>query len=277
MARQRTTTKSGVVYDDGQVSVQHGTAANVDLPDESAACIVTSPPYNVGVDYDGCDDQMTWSKYRKLADATCTEMYRLLMPGGRAWVNVTPFVPKTPTAQTTPRTKKRVHLSGLWADALTAAGFDMWDTVAWVSQRGNGTAWGSWESPSSPNLRGDHEIILVAYKTQWYRSAPVDYAKWRDPLGGWPDLCQNVWRITPARRDTSHPAPFPAELARRAIRLSTWPDELVVDPFCGTGTTLAAARELGRRAHGVDLSKNYCLLAATHLQQRSATPTEKAV
>ena len=89
---------------------------------------------------------------------------------------------------------------------------------------------------------------------------------WRDTVGAWPSLCSTVWNLTPARR-AGHPAPFPVELARRAIRLSTWPDEIVFDPFAGSGSTLLAARQLGRRAIGVERSERYCELAADRLAQ----------
>jgi DNA modification methylase len=269
MPQQRARQKTSLLYDDGLISIQHGTATQLALPDSSVACVVTSPPYNVGLEYDKTDDLLTWAKYRKLAQGTCAEMFRVMMPGARIWINVVPFVPKVPTDRTTPKTKKRVHLAGIWEQALLDAGFEMWDTVTWISQRGNGTAWGSWESPANPNLRGDHEVILVGYKSHWYRNAPQGFSGWRDRIGGWPELCSNVWRIKPAQRTDDHPAPFPAEIARRAIRLSTWPGELVVDPFCGTGASLVAAHELGRRAHGVDLSKKYCLLTANNFMPKA--------
>jgi DNA modification methylase len=84
--------------------------------------------------------------------------------------------------------------------------------------------------------------------------------------GGWPALCSTVWNLTPARRG-GHPAPFPVELARRAVRLSTWPGEVALDPFAGSGTTLLAARQLGRRAIGVEASERYCALAVDRLAQ----------
>jgi site-specific DNA-methyltransferase (adenine-specific) len=93
-------------------------------------------------------------------------------------------------------------------------------------------------------------------------------AAWRDGLGDWPGLCSTVWHVTPATRTSGgHPAPFPVELARRCIRLSTWPAEVVFDPFAGSGTTLVAARELGRRAIGVEASEAYCALAVDRLAQ----------
>jgi DNA modification methylase len=75
-----------------------------------------------------------------------------------------------------------------------------------------------------------------------------------------------VWRIRPARRN-GHPVPFPVELACRVIRLSTWPRETVLDPFAGSGTTLEAARRLGRRAIGIEVSERYCELTAQRLAQ----------
>jgi DNA modification methylase len=106
----------------------------------------------------------------------------------------------------------------------------------------------------------------VACKGGWERTPPPGYSGWRDGVGGWPALCSTVWNLTPAHRQ-GHPAPFPVELARRCIRLSTWPGEVVFDPFAGSGTTLLAARQLGRRAIGVEASERYCELAARRLAQ----------
>jgi DNA methylase len=94
--------------------------------------------------------------------------------------------------------------------------------------------------------------------------------RWLDSVGGWPGLCSTVWNLTPAARTPhGHPAPFPVELARRCIRLSAWPGETVLDPFAGTGTTLLAARQLGRRAIGVEVSEAYCFEIVDRLAQRT--------
>jgi site-specific DNA-methyltransferase (adenine-specific) len=158
-------------------------------------------------------------------------------------------------------------LAHRWASALETAGLNLVDQVAWCSPRGAGTAWGSWESPAAPNLRGDWESVLVATAGGWERRAPVDMEDWRDGVGGWPALCSTVWNLRPAHRSGGHPAPFPLELARRCVRLSTWPGEVVFDPFAGTGTTLLAARQLGRRAVGIEASERYCELAVARLAQ----------
>jgi site-specific DNA-methyltransferase (adenine-specific) len=159
-------------------------------------------------------------------------------------------------------------LAQRWATTLAAAGVEPVDQIAWCSVRGAGTAWGSWESPGAPNLRGDWESVLVAAKGGWERVAPAGWEDWRDTVGGWAGLCSTVWQLAPASRE-GHPAPFPVELARRCVRLATWPGEVVLDPFAGSGTTLVAARQLGRRAIGIEPSERYCQLAVARLAQGS--------
>jgi DNA modification methylase len=239
--------------------------------DGLAAAVVTSPPYNVGVDYHGADDTLPWPEYWSLADSAAGLVYRALVPGGRAWVNTAVSVPAPSIIGTTSGSgKARVMLAHRWATALEAAGLGLVDQVAWCSARGAGTAWGSWSSPAAPNLRGDYEAITVACRGGWERAAPSGFEDWRDAVGGWPGLCSTVWNLAPASRTPSgHPAPFPIELARRCIRLSTWPGEVVLDPFAGTGTTLLAARQLGRRAIGIEVSEAYCLSIVDRLAQRS--------
>jgi hypothetical protein len=260
-------------YDDGQVTIYCADVRSVDLS-EVAACVVTSPPYNVGLDYDSHTDWMPWREYRVLADDTAGLIARALVPGGRAWVNTAVSVPVTPMVggHHSGRTgKARVLLGHLWASALAADRLELVDQVAWSSLRGSGTAWGSWQSPASPNLRGDYEVITVACRDGWERRAPDGCEGWRDTIGGWPELCSTVWQVAPVsgleRSGAGHPAPFPVELAARCIRLSTWPGETVLDPFAGSGSTLVAARDLGRRAIGIERSERYCELAVRRLSQ----------
>lgn len=259
-----------VVYDDGQVTLLCGDVRQVDLPAGAAAAVVTSPPYNVGLDYDASSDRLAWPDYWQLAYRAAEVMTDVLMPGGRAWVNTAVSVPEVNPGETGPHSgstaKRRVMLAHRWASILERSGLALVDQVAWCSPRGAGTAWGSWASPAAPNLRGDYEAITVACRGGWERTAPEGAEDWRDTVGRWPELCSTVWNLRPADR-RGHPAPFPIELARRCIRLSTWPGELVVDPFGGSGTTLLAARQLGRRAIGVEASERYCEAVARRLAQ----------
>jgi site-specific DNA-methyltransferase (adenine-specific) len=256
-------------YEDGQVTLYCADVRDVTL-DGVAAAVVTSPPYNVGLDYYGHADALPWPDNWSLAADTAALMHDALVPGGRAWVNTAVAVPAPSIVGSGSGGKARVMLAHRWASALEAAGLGLVDQVAWCSGRGAGTAWGSWASPAAPNLRGDYEAITVACRDGWERRAPSGMEPWRDAVGGWPALCSTVWNLSPAARTPGgHPAPFPIELARRCVRLSTWPGEVVFDPFAGTGTTLLAARQLGRRAIGVEVCEAYCFEIVDRLAQLS--------
>lgn len=253
------------VFDDGAVVLHHGDARRVPIDDGTAACAVWSPPYNVGLAYDVADDVLPWPEYEELAAATAVETARVLCEGGRAWVNVTPVVPVVPPGHDDD-SGERVSLLHVWDRALLAAGLTIRDYVVWYTPgRGGGCAWGSWASPSGPNLRGEWETVIVAHKGPWQRETPAEFKGWKDTIDDWTSLVSNVWRVQPEQARDDHPAPFPVELAARAIRLSSWPGELVVDQFAGTGTTLKAARDLSRRAVGVELSEAYCRAASERL------------
>jgi site-specific DNA-methyltransferase (adenine-specific) len=273
-------------YDDGTVTIWCADVRDVPLSElaGTAACVVTSPPYNVGLAYDGdpAGDALAWDAYWRLADAAAVVMARALVPGGRVWVDTAVSVPETPAPECRHSGgigKRRVLLARGWADALELGGdLVLVDQVSWQSIRSGGCAWGSWQSPAAPNLRGDHELITVACRDGWERQAPEGLDKWQDTLGDWPGLCSTVWSVPtvggrmPAGTNSpgcggGHPAPMPVEVARRCIRLSTWPGEVVFDPFAGSGTTLLAARQLGRRSIGVERSERYCNLAVARLAQ----------
>lgn len=258
-------------YSDDDVTIYHGDVRSfIDLG--TFAAVVTSPPYNVGVGYDEHHDSMAWDDYWMLAANACSFMALSLEPTGRCWVNVAPVVQEQPGGagrnggpHSGRSRKDRESLIAGWSLRLENAGLKPCDVIAWTSQRGSGTAWGSWQSPSAPNIRGDWEAVLVHYKDEWPRVAPAGMGSWRDTIGNWPALVSNVWSIRPDFDRDGHPAPFPVDLAARAIRLSTWPSETVLDPFMGSGTTLVAARAHGRRAVGIELSERYCEQAARRL------------
>lgn len=229
-----------------------GDATELPIKSNSVACIVTSPPYNLEVDYPAYKDSLTWPEYLNMASKATREMYRVLVPGGRCWINVQPTVPSGDALGS------REDLLSFWMSAYMKAKFRYRDITVWIQDSHDGAcAWGSWLLPSAPNQRGSHEMILCLYKGAWHRERPagVDRA-WRDPkdaLGGrWTDLVRNVWTIPPSR-NKDYPATFPLDVPARCIRLSTWPGEIVLDPFAGSGTTVTAAQQLGRIGVGVDI------------------------
>jgi site-specific DNA-methyltransferase (adenine-specific) len=261
-------------YDDGTVTIYHGDARAV-LPGLSGVtATVFSPPYNVDLGYDEHDDVMPWQDYVDLAE-NVSRGIATAMPHGRTWCNVTPIVPTTPidaVDHSGRSSNARRSLLTIWDNALALADHQPWDYVAWVTPgRGPGCAWGSWESPAGPNMRGEWEVIIAAHTgPTWQREAPAEFKGRKDDVGGWIELTTNAWRIKPQARGAEtghHPAPFPIELAARCIRLSTWPGEIVLDPFMGSGTTLLAARDLGRKAIGIELSERYCEIAANRFAQ----------
>lgn len=253
-----------VYYSDDLVRIYHADIRDFNGGKEWAAAVVSSPPYNVGIDYADGDDALLWPDYWRMAEQAAQVVYESLVLGGRVWWNTAVSVPVSPESEA--GTKMRVPLAHRWAAKLEQAGLALMDTIAWESMRGAGSAWGSWESPSAPNLRGSYEAITVACKGRWERKAPLGSEGWRDKEGRWQHLVNTVWDVQPEARD-EHPAPFPIEIAARCIRLSSWPQEVILDPFCGSGTTLVAAKQLGRRAVGVERSERYCEIAASRLAQ----------
>lgn len=262
-------------YSDDAVTIFHGNS--VDVLAEIGTTVdatVFSPPYNVDIDYDNHDDVMPWPDYIAMARDLCAAVAGV-QPHGRTWCNVTPVVPGAPIPagdHSGRSSNARRSLIGVWTEALETNGHAIWDYVAWVTPgRGPGCAWGSWESPAGPNMRGEWETIIAAHTGEaWQRDTPERFKGTKDPHGGWIELTTNAWRMQPQARGPetgNHPAPFPTTLADRCIRLSTWPGETVLDPFMGSGSTLRAAIDLGRKAIGIDMSERYCEIAAKRCAQ----------
>lgn len=230
-----------------------------ELPDGSVHLMVTSPPYNVGKEY---DEDLTMDDYRGLLRRVLAETWRVVAPGGRACVNVAnlgrkPYIP--------------LHAYVI-ADAAET-GFQMRGEIIWDKGAGAGTstAWGSWLSASNPTLRDTHEYILVFQKphpkTGFGRKAPEGHENTieRDDFL---ESTKSVWRFSPqSAKRASHPAPFPVELPRRLIQLYTYTNDVVLDPFMGTGATAIAAANAGRRYVGYDTSAEYCSIAEERIAE----------
>lgn len=230
-----------------------------DLPANSVHLMVTSPPYNVGKEYDG---NLSLDEYRELLRAVFAETYRVLVPGGRACVNVAnlgrkPYIP--------------LHVY-IVQDMLDI-GFLMRGEIIWDKAASSGVscAWGSWCSATNPTLRDVHEYILVFSKECFKRSgrgreSTVD----RDQFLEW---TKSIWTFpTESARRVGHPAPFPVELPRRLALLYTFRGDVILDPFCGSGSTPIAALDTGRHFVGYDINPEYVELArrriaAWHEQQ----------
>lgn len=128
------------------------------------------------------------------------------------------------------------------------------------------TAWGSWQSAANPTLRDIHEYILVFSKESFSRKRKdkKDTIKKEEFL----EHTKSVWTFSAeSARKIGHPAPFPIELPYRLIQLYTFKDEVVLDPFCGSGSACIAAIKAQRHYIGYDIKKEYVELAEQRIRK----------
>jgi len=227
-----------------------------ELPDDSIHLMVTSPPYNVGKEY---DNDLTLEEYLAFLMRVWKETYRVLVPGGRACVNVAnvgrkPYIP--------------LHASIM--NNMIDLGFLMRGEIIWdkAASASTSTAWGSWQSATNPTLRDTHEYILVFSKGSFRRDR-MDGRVSTISKEEFLEFTKSVWGFpSESARKVGHPAPFPSELPYRLIQLYTFSNEIVLDPFMGSGQTALAALKAGRHFIGYELSEEYCELANHRIQNR---------
>ncbi len=230
----------------------HTSEHMTELPDRSVHLVITSPPYNVGKDY---DEDLTLEEYRTLLHRVFQECYRVLVEGGRACVNVAnigrkPYIP----------------LNTLVTTVMINLGYLMRGEIIWnkAASAGTSCAWGSWKSPSNPVLRDVHEYILVFSKESFGRCGENATIHRDDFL----ECTKSVWDFpAESARKVGHPAPFPVELPRRLIELYSYQGDVVLDPFIGSGSCAVACVKTGRRWIGYDTSKEYCDLTRKRVQK----------
>jgi DNA modification methylase len=241
-------------------TIIHGSSESMKaLPDSSVHLMVTSPPYNVGKEYDA---DMTLGEFLGLLKKVWAEVHRVLVPGGRACINVAnlgrkPYIP----------------LHTYIIEDMNDLGFLMRGEVIWnkAASASSSTAWGSWQSASNPTLRDVHEYILVFSKGNFGRDKPESGREdKKDTISKeqFLEFTKSVWDFpTESARKIGHPAPFPMELPYRCIQLYTFLNETVLDPFMGSGQTALAACKAGRHYVGYELNEEYVNLARTRLEE----------
>ena len=227
-----------------------------EIPDNSIHLMVTSPPYNVGKEY---DENLTLNEYREFLRKVWSEVKRVLVPGGRACINIAnlgrkPYIP--------------LHV--FTVEDMLDLGFLMRGEIIWnkASSGSPSTAWGSWLSAKNPVLRDVHEYILVFSKGMFSRGnlrrkSTISKEEFLE-------FTKSVWTYAaePATK-VGHPAPFPVELPYRLIQLYTFEGEIVLDPFMGSGQTAIAAVKTHRHYVGYDINEEYTRLAERRIKEFS--------
>lgn len=224
------------------------------IPSESVHLAVTSPPYNVGIQYETYSDNLAYSEYLNWLKQVWAETKRVLVKGGRLAINLAP---------TSIANFKPVHYDV--ARDVRELGFIMRTEILWYKQTmARRTAWGSWKSPSNPHIIPSWEYVMVFCKDSWQLEGnkedaditPEEFKRFSD----------GYWYIPPETKRNGHPAPFPEELIYRVIKYYTYRGNTVLDMFGGTGTVAVVATKTGRHFIHLDISEEYCTAAKRRVE-----------
>ncbi|GHU31444.1 methyltransferase [Spirochaetia bacterium] len=223
--------------------------------------IVTSPPYNVDIQYNSNKDDLTYEEYLEFSEKWMFNCFIWSKNQARFLLNI-------------PLDKNKGGQKSVGADLTKIAqkvGWNYHATIIWnegtISRR---TAWGSWGSASSPYVIAPVELIVILYKSEWKKTGGTgisdinkeDFMAWTNGL--WTFNGESKKRI-------GHPAPFPLQLPYRAIKLFSFVHDVIFDPFSGSGTTLIAATNNNRIGIGLEIDKNYCELAKNRIMSEINT------
>lgn len=239
-------------------TIIEGSCENMrDIPNNSIHLMITSPPYNVSKEY---DDDLSLNEYLTLLKNCFIETYRVLVDGGRACINIAnigrkPYIP----------------LSDYVSKIMIEIGFNMRGEIIWNKSAGAGisTAWGSFKSASNPILRDVHEYILIFSKGNYKRERDKNEKELRrDNISKeeFIEWTKSIWTMNPeSAKRIGHPAPFPEELPNRLIKLFSFTNDIVIDPFMGSGTTAIAAIKNNRNFVGYEINEEYINLANSRI------------
>jgi site-specific DNA-methyltransferase (adenine-specific) len=251
------------------------------LPESCVDLIVTSPPYNVGIDYDTHDDRQSMEDYWQFTKDWLSESYRILKDDGRIAVNI-------PYEVNVQDRGGRILFMSEFYQIMKNLGFKFFGLVDLDENsphRSKTTAWGSWMSPSAPYIYNPKECVILGYKKNHIKKVKGE-PQWKGELVDleqedgtikqkmmyqeedkkeFMSLVYGQWEYFADTKQQTK-ATFSMDIPLKAIKILTYRNDLVLDPFTGSGTSLVAAEVSGRRWLGIELSENYTKVAKERVQ-----------
>ena len=251
------------------------------LPESCVDLIVTSPPYNVGIDYDTHDDRQSMEDYWQFTKDWLSESYRILKDDGRIAVNI-------PYEVNVQDRGRRILFMSEFYQIMKNLGFKFFGLVDLDENsphRSKTTAWGSWMSPSAPYIYNPKECVILGYKKNHIKKVKGE-PQWKGELVDleqedgtikqkmmyqeedkkeFMSLVYGQWEYFADTKQQTK-ATFSMDIPLKAIKILTYRNDLVLDPFTGSGTSLVAAEVSGRRWLGIELSENYTKVAKERVQ-----------
>lgn len=252
------------------------------MEEGSIDLIVTSPPYGVGIDYDSWDDDKYFEEYKVFAKEWMSQAYRVLKDDGRIAMNIPYEINRQDKGG-------RIYFSAEMWMIMKEIGFGFFGIVDLEESsphRSKTTAWGSWMSPSSPYIYNPKECVILAYKKQHKKKVKGtpqwkgEYQMVEDKKNGgerkklvyedkdkkdFMSLVFGQWNYFADTRQMTK-ATFSLDIPYRAIKILSYKEDIILDPFNGSGTTCLAAEMLGRKWIGIDISENYCEVARQRIK-----------